>query len=623
MAVSKLMNIKGSKATQKKGGKHLINALEYISNPLKTENYKNLRGINCAATAKGAFTQMMKTKEVLNTKGIRQAYHFILSLKEGEGSEELMIRLTEEFLSEYLKNEYEVLYAVHNNTDKLHSHIIFNSVSYLSGKKYHYEKGNWEKEIQPILNRLCERYGLSTIDIEESRKEKKKELSYRRKLEKDLEEAIASVKTYDEFLSVMKEKKYKIKYGKYLAVKPEGGENYIRLKSVGELYSEDMIKLRIAMKGGYIKTYSSNYRGKIKLIRADYNFLKKIKYKKMNSYQKWVLKKYIKLKKIKKWNYAKGTYKYKDDMKKLREAQEDYRYIVGNNITSPSELDVKLYELNKRKISVAVRRKEFNAEEKVYEELVKKYERLQELSDKYIIYRQEGMEIFEESYHEYLKISSEIADMGVEMESIREYIWQIHNKKEEFKEANAEIRREINIVNRLIRKNKLDRLCYIDEVDNRQENINENEIFENFDIWSSTRCANAYTFDWAFNHITENDYSRDNAYIICDRLCPENFIKVHSTRDYYEGKEYTKSYYKIFRGECEMDSCDDGRFAGREKNYWYNLKKRMKSVSGMQDDNIIFEKEENFVKYLEAYKRKKQTLDRLSGGEKRNDERRI
>jgi len=32
---------------------------------------------------------------------------------------------------------------------------------------YRYEKGYWAKKIQPITNRLCGEYGLSTIDIEE------------------------------------------------------------------------------------------------------------------------------------------------------------------------------------------------------------------------------------------------------------------------------------------------------------------------------------------------------------------------------------------------------------------------------------------------------------------------
>ena len=70
---------------------------------------------------------------------------------------------------EYLGDAYEAVYAVHDNTDNIHSHIVFNSVNRMTGKKFRYQKGDWGKYIQPIVNRLCEEYGLSTIEIETDR----------------------------------------------------------------------------------------------------------------------------------------------------------------------------------------------------------------------------------------------------------------------------------------------------------------------------------------------------------------------------------------------------------------------------------------------------------------------
>lgn len=289
MAVTKMMNIKNSKSSKKKAGKHLINALEYITNPLKTENGLYVSGVNCVASANGAFVQMTNTKRKLNTNGTRQAYHFILSCPEGEGSPAIMMELTEKFINEYLKDDYEALYAVHNNTTKSHSHIIFNSVSFRTGKKYRYENGEWEKIIQPIVNRLCEEYGLSQLDLEENEKEKKKEKTQREKLKTNIDKAIEKSNSYDDFLNIMRtEYKYKIKYGKYLAMKPNTGERYIRVKGIGDTYAEEMIKLRIAMRKGYLKKYDYSYNKKIKYFKADYNFMKKIKYKNMNPYQKWV-----------------------------------------------------------------------------------------------------------------------------------------------------------------------------------------------------------------------------------------------------------------------------------------------------------------------------------------------
>ena len=85
---------------------------------------------------------------------------------------EVVARTTERFAKEYIGDDYEVIFSVHNNTKHKHGHIIFNSVNIKNGKKYRYEKGDWAKYIQPLTNSLCKEYGLSTIDINYDTKEK-------------------------------------------------------------------------------------------------------------------------------------------------------------------------------------------------------------------------------------------------------------------------------------------------------------------------------------------------------------------------------------------------------------------------------------------------------------------
>lgn len=601
MAVTKIMNIKNSKSHGKKAGKHLINALEYITNPEKTKNGLYIGGVNCVSSARGAFVQMSNTKKQLNSNGTRQAYHFILSCPPDEGTPEIMTELTKRFLEEYLKDDYEVLYAVHDNTEKVHSHIIFNSVSFRTGKKYRYENGDWEKIIQPIVNKLCEEYGLSKLDIEESREEKKRERGQRKKLQKDIDAAIEKSSSYDEFLNYMGEK-YKIKYGKYLAMKSETGKQYIRVKGIGDIYSEDMIKLRIALKSGYIKKYSYQYNKKIKFFRADYNFLKKLKYKKMNPYQKWLLKKYLKQKKILKCSYASNTWKYKDDLKKLREAQKEYLYVAEKNITSPKQLEKKLLDLQQKKISIAVERKKLNTEGKIYERIMEKYNRLEELEDRYKIYSDDGDKIFQAAYEEYKNIQAEIESMGLDIKKIKDYISNVKNKKAEFTYRNTKINNEIRIINRLIQKDKSDGLYSVKNMIGIEENENTMPTLEhNFLLWSKSRAVNSYTFFRVINHQTDNDYSRDNYYIICDRTNPEKYIKVKSVRDEFHGEKYTRSYYEIYNKDEMLLKCDDGKFEGREPKYWSTLREKIQQTSGLKDDNIIFENIENFQKYIAAY----------------------
>ncbi len=162
---------------QSQAGKarHLKNSLEYILNPEKTEMGILTGGNHVIADADFAFEKMLETKRTMEerygykkTDG-RQGYHFVLSFSPKDNiSPETAMEITKKFVEAHIP-DYESVYAVHTDKEHLHSHIVFNSVS-MSGRgaKYHYKNGDWAKIIQPIVNRLCEEYGLSTIKLESS-----------------------------------------------------------------------------------------------------------------------------------------------------------------------------------------------------------------------------------------------------------------------------------------------------------------------------------------------------------------------------------------------------------------------------------------------------------------------
>ncbi|MBQ8920945.1 MAG: plasmid recombination protein [Oscillospiraceae bacterium] len=70
-------------------------------------------------------------------------------------------------------------------------------------------------------------------------------------LRDDVDKALMQSKNFDEFLERLERLKYEVKRGKYIAVRPQFGANYIRLKSLGEFYSENALRNRIAMKHDY------------------------------------------------------------------------------------------------------------------------------------------------------------------------------------------------------------------------------------------------------------------------------------------------------------------------------------------------------------------------------------
>ena len=158
MAITKINNIGGGK----NGARHLVRAIKYIMNPAKTADGLWVGG-NCGNTAEECYFSMMQTKEDWNKTDGRQGYHIVLSFPPGEGDEKTIFAIAKEFCEEYLGNGYEYVFSVHNDQPHLHAHIVFNSVNRLTGVKYHYNNGDWEKFMQPVTDRICEKYGLSQL----------------------------------------------------------------------------------------------------------------------------------------------------------------------------------------------------------------------------------------------------------------------------------------------------------------------------------------------------------------------------------------------------------------------------------------------------------------------------
>lgn len=177
MAITKCLHMKQAKTGYP--AKHLANGLRYIMNPEKTEHGRYVCGHNCIPEQ--ALSQMVDTKRHFGKLDKRQGYHFILSFEEDEVSEEEAFQVVGEFVTEFLGKDFEAVYAVHNDTDHIHGHIIFNSVRCTTGYKYDYKNGDWENIIQPLTNRICREHGLSVLDLEEA-KEKRKQKDRKKNL---------------------------------------------------------------------------------------------------------------------------------------------------------------------------------------------------------------------------------------------------------------------------------------------------------------------------------------------------------------------------------------------------------------------------------------------------------
>ena len=80
---------------------------------------------------------------------------------------------------------------------------------------------------------------------------KKQPTSRRERLRDDIDRMLMMSKDFDQLLQRLCDSHYEIRLGKYIAVRPADGKNYIRLKSLGSAYSEDVLRNRLDVKVTY------------------------------------------------------------------------------------------------------------------------------------------------------------------------------------------------------------------------------------------------------------------------------------------------------------------------------------------------------------------------------------
>ena len=251
MAITKILNIQESDG--RNPASHLKNALEYIQNPDKTEECVLVGSINCLPDT--AFEQMEETKNIFHKTGKRQGYHVIISFSpEEKVTAEHAMYVLEHFAKDVLGNDYEAVYAVHTDREHMHGHLIWNSVSMTTGKKYNSPKGNWKNHLQPITNKYCDELGLSIMPAEYSRNPKnisrdkwEKEMSMKDIILRDAKMCAYAAGNVEHFKYLMKRLGYVFKKDAWMEVQAPGFRYYHKLAKLDEMFSEDMLRHYVDM----------------------------------------------------------------------------------------------------------------------------------------------------------------------------------------------------------------------------------------------------------------------------------------------------------------------------------------------------------------------------------------
>ena len=238
----------------------LQDALDYAANRDKTE--KSCFESSYACTLETAFADMRQTKEQWHKPGGVQGYHLVQSFAAGEVTPELAHQIAKELADRVLGGRYEYVIGTHLNTGHIHSHIVWNSVSCVDGKKYRSNYKSYVTEIRAVSDELCRKYKLSVIDTENSNHvakpyaewlaEKNGHPTWRTAIRQDVDEAIQQSLTWRQFLSAMERKGYEVRMGrKYPVLRPPGKERFVRFKTLGKRYTPEAIQTRILYPRSY------------------------------------------------------------------------------------------------------------------------------------------------------------------------------------------------------------------------------------------------------------------------------------------------------------------------------------------------------------------------------------
>ena len=404
MAITKILNIMESEG--RNPASHLKNALEYIQNPDKTEECVLVGGINCLPDT--AFEQMEETKNIFHKTGKRQGYHVIISFSpEEKVTAEQAMYVLEHFAKDVLGDDYEAVYAVHTNREHMHGHLIWNSVSMTTGKKYNSPKGNWKNHLQPITNKYCDELGLSIMPAEYSRNPKnisrdkwEKEMSMKEIILRDAKMCAYAAGNVDHFKYLMKRLGYVFKKDAWMEVQAPGFQYYHKLAKLDEMFSEDMLRHHVDMPWmAKPYFYSSDIRG--------------LHREKLSPYQKKFYAKLYRLRIVEQKRFVVGGAKYTEDLKRFHQLQDEYLLLVNNDIKSVVELV------------------DFIGEQK---------EKIQQIEDR-------QHEIYRESSRRKRSIKNE--------EQYREYqIWHVEVQEEldELKQEKKDIKRQIQLADGIIKE---------------------------------------------------------------------------------------------------------------------------------------------------------------------------
>ena len=330
MAITKMMHMKAS--SKARIDIHLEHSINYILQPKKLGEANLAGGINCLPEM--AYQQMKATKQMFGKTGGRQGYHFVISLKPGEGTPGIMYDIAMRFAEEAFAGEYEAVVAVHTDREHLHAHIIINSVNMVTGYKFQCRDGDWKYKFQPITNKLCEEYGLHITPAEYSKEPKnmarpqwEREQAFYEWIKQDALFCAISAENMEHFIFLLEKLGFEVKQGKHIAVKVPGMKRFKRLDTISEDLSRESLEAMFRYGDASLASPVNRTVSLLPVRKAVLTPYQRKCYARMYR---------LRLAEKKRFTY-KSAYLY-EQIRKMHELQEEYLVLVKYDVKSYGDL---------------------------------------------------------------------------------------------------------------------------------------------------------------------------------------------------------------------------------------------------------------------------------------------
>ncbi len=239
-------------------------SIAYILNPEKTEDTLYTASLNCLTNAEDAYLNMKMIYEhyscrkyseppPLKGKGWVKAIHYIQSFDPKDNiPHELAHKIAKAFARKTFGDNCQIVIATHCDKFHIHNHFILNSYG-IDGQKFYANKKSLDR-IKEYSDKVCLAFGVQPYDKSKGTgmtmkynewENKKRGTSWKEKSKIAIDSLLGTVKNIDDLICELEGQGFAVKRGKYISVKAPEQKRFVRLKTLGDFYSEDILCERI------------------------------------------------------------------------------------------------------------------------------------------------------------------------------------------------------------------------------------------------------------------------------------------------------------------------------------------------------------------------------------------